>query len=112
MLIYLHFIADSTVVNFGKSHSVYKLLTKGSEKILPARCLLHLVYNPVKKERDLLTCDAEAFIMKVLAHLSFTQNLKKHLLRYLTLWRWKEITFVDKSLQVAITAASKCWPAL
>ena len=50
--------------------------------------------------------------MKVLVHLSFTQNLKKHLMRYLTLWRWKDIIFVDKSLQVAMTAASKCWPAL
>ena len=48
MLIYLHFIADSTIVNFGKFHSVYKLLTKESEKIFPARCLLHLVYNPVR----------------------------------------------------------------
>ena len=49
MLICLHFIADSSIVNFGKFHSVYRLLTKESEKILPARCLLHLVYNPVKK---------------------------------------------------------------
>ena len=74
--------------------------------------VFYILYTILLEERDLLTCDTEAFIMKVLVHLSFTQNLKKHLMRYLTLWRWKEITFVDKSLQVAMTAASKCWSAL
>lgn len=53
----------------GKFHSVYTLLTKENEKILPAKHLLHLAWNSATKRCDLLTSDVEAFMMKVLSHL-------------------------------------------
>lgn len=53
----------------GKFHSVYPLLAKGNEKILPVKHLPHLVWNSATKGYDLLTSDVEAFIMNVLSYL-------------------------------------------
>lgn len=73
MLTYLH-VQHSADVNFSKFHSVYKLLTKDNEEILPAQCPVHLVHKTAKKGCDLLSCDIEAFIMKVFGYFSVSSK--------------------------------------
>lgn len=66
--------ADGANVNFGKFHSVYKLLTTEKEKVLPAKRPAQLVYKTAKKGCDLLSCDTEAFTIKVLGCFSVSSK--------------------------------------
>lgn len=66
--------ADSADVNFSKFHSAYKLLTKENETISPAKCPAHLVPKTAKKGCDTLSCDTEAFIMKVFGYFSIASK--------------------------------------
>lgn len=66
--------ADSADVNFSKFHSAYKLLTKENETISPAKCPAHLVPKTAKKGCDTLSCDTEAFIMKVFGYFSISSK--------------------------------------
>nr|XP_012606182.1 uncharacterized protein LOC105863530 isoform X1 [Microcebus murinus] len=110
--------ADSADVNYNKFHSVYKLLTKENEKILPAECPAHLVHKTAKKGCDLLSYDIEAFIMKALGYFSvsskhaealneifdFVEMEGDRLLRHVPT-RWL-------SLLPAIEKMLNCWPAV
>lgn len=60
-------MCSSTNVNSGRCHSVYKLLIKEREKILPAKCPAYFVHTS-KELHSLLTCDIELVIIKVLGH--------------------------------------------
>lgn len=62
------YLADSANVLWKIPFRLYKLLSKENEKLLPTKCLPHLVYNSAKKECNLLASDIQAFIVKVLSH--------------------------------------------
>lgn len=70
--------ADISKVNFGKLHSVDKLLIKESEKILSAKYSIYLVCNTAKNGHDLLPCDIEAFIIQNFRRFCFLKMYRKN----------------------------------
>ncbi|XP_058409245.1 uncharacterized protein LOC131412973 [Diceros bicornis minor] len=110
--------ADSADVNFSKFHSVYKLLTKENEKILPAECPAHLVHKTAKKGCDLLSCDIEAFIMKIFGYFSISSKHTEVLNEIFDFVEMEGDTLLRHmptrwlSLLPAIEKMLKCWPTI
>ena len=110
--------ADSADVNFSKFHSVYKLLTKDNENILPAKCPAQLVHKTAKKGCDLLSSDIETFIMKVLGYFSVSSKHVEALNEIFDLVEMEGERLLRQmptrwlSLLPAIGKMLKCWPTI
>lgn len=65
------YAADNANVNYGKNHSVFQLLLKENNKMLPARCPAHLLHNAVKNACEKCEFDLEHLVLKVYGHLSY-----------------------------------------
>lgn len=73
--------ADNASVNFGIHHSVYTLLLKDDENILPfvpAGCSAHMLHNVVKNATEQCEFDVENLVLKVYGYLSYhAQRVQK-----------------------------------
>lgn len=110
--------SDCANVNFSKFHSVYKLLNEENGKIVPLPCPARLVYNTAKKGCDLLKCDIETFIMKVLGHFSVSSKCAEPLNEIFDFIEvggddvFRHVPTRWTSLLPAIEKMLKCWPAI
>lgn len=70
--------ADNCNVNFGIRNSVYQLLLKDNERILPTGCPAHVLHNAVKYAIERCDFDVEHLVLKVYGHLSYhSQRVQK-----------------------------------
>ncbi|KAJ8914119.1 hypothetical protein NQ315_016194, partial [Exocentrus adspersus] len=62
--------ADNASVNFGKHHSVYRLLKNENEHLVPVGCPAHMLHNASKNALDKCNFDVETLVLKVYCHFS------------------------------------------
>lgn len=115
----ISFSADNASVNFGKHHSIFKLLKdKHNPSLIGANCLCHVLNNSIRQANKKLPYDIENLVIKVYNEFSISaQNVEqlkdcfdfvnleyKNILRHVPT-RWL-------SLYPAVDRLLKCWPAI
>ncbi|KAK0135426.1 hypothetical protein N1851_028718 [Merluccius polli] len=101
--------ADNANVNYGKHHSVYKLLSSANDAILKANCPAHIAHNACKHASDQLSVDIETIVLKIYSHFSVSASRREEL-------QWREILRHVctrwLSLHPAVNRLLETWPAL
>lgn len=112
------YAADNANVNYGKHHSVYKLLCSSNDGILKANCPAHITHNACKYACDKLAVDIETIVLKIYSHFSVSAGRREELRSFFEFVdiEWREILrHVSTrwlSLHPAVTRLLESWPAL
>lgn len=115
----ISFLADNASVNFGKHHSVYKLLKeKHNSSLIAANCLCHVLNNSIRQANKKLPYDIENLVIKVYNEFSVSaQNIEqlKDCFEFVNLEYENILRHVPTrwlSLYPAVDRLLKCWPAI
>lgn len=112
------FSSDIANASCGKFHSVYQLLNKENEKVLPTQCPAHLVYNTAKKYCDSFKWNIETFIMNMFGHFSVSSKCAEALTEIFDFidmegdHLFRQVPTRWMPLLPAIERMLKCWPAI
>lgn len=87
------FCADNANVNFGKRHSVMKLLNDENDSIISANCCNHILHNACKHACNSLDLDVEVIVLKLYSHFSSSAKRREELQSFFTFvdLEWSEI---------------------
>ena len=87
------FCADNANVNYGKHHSVMKLLNNDNGNILSANCSNHILHNGCKHASDILDIDIELIVLKLYGHFASSAKRREKLQSFFTFvdLEWSEI---------------------
>ena len=112
------YCGDNASVNYGRHHSVFQLLKKENNDILPANCPAHILHNCAKRAIDALSIDVESFVLKVYNHFSSSAKrtaVLKEFFSFVDLeWQplFRHVPTRWLTLFPAIDRLLQCWPAL
>ncbi|KAJ1148418.1 hypothetical protein NDU88_001254 [Pleurodeles waltl] len=112
------YCGDNASVNYGRHHSVFQLLKRANEDILPANCPAHILHNCAKQAINGLSMDVESFVLKVYNHFSSTAKRTAELREFFSFvdleWQplFRHVPTRWLTLFPAIDRLLKCWAAL
>lgn len=112
------YAADNANINYGKHHSVYKLLSSANDGILKANCPTHIAHSACKHASDQLAVDIEAIVFKIYSHFSVSATRREELRSFSdfvdTEWReiLRHVCTRWLSLRPAVNRLLETWPAL
>lgn len=112
------FSADNANVNFGKHHSVFKLLKLKNENMVKANCSNHVLHNATKYATDRLDVDIENIVLKIFNHFSVSAKRRDELKSFFDFvdLEWSEIVRHVPTRWLSLTPAVKRllqnWPAI